>query len=189
MPPHGVEAYTQGLMDLGATLCSTRAPRCADCPLQAVCVAHAEGRPEAYPVKTRRSVRGRRTHALLWLAHGQRLWLVQRPERGVWAGLWSLPQFDSIVQLEQHAATWPGRGQALPPIEHALTHFDWSLQPLRWQLPARLGARHLDAVTASLGDGRWVGTDAALDMGVPAPLRRLLEGAAAQSPTTPLPRR
>jgi A/G-specific adenine glycosylase len=189
VPARGVEAYTQGLMDLGATLCSVRAPRCADCPLQSVCVAHAEGRPEAYPVKARRCVRGRRAHALLWLMHGTRSWLVRRPEQGVWAGLWSLPQFESMAQLEGQVDGWPGQGEPLPVIEHALTHFDWSLQPLRWRLPARLGARRADGLAAGLGEGRWVATDEALRMGLPTPLRRLLEGATAQAPTTPLPRR
>ena len=67
-------------MDLGATrLHCARQPRCEACPLAADCVARAQGRPEAYPVKTRRLRRGRRSHALLWLQQGERLWLAQRP--------------------------------------------------------------------------------------------------------------
>ena len=174
VPAKGVEHYTQGLMDLGATLCTARKPACGRCPLATLCAAHREGRPEAYPVKIRRLRRGRRAHALLWLAQGQRLWLTQRPPRGVWAGLWSLPEFDSVDLLRQRLDGWPGRGEMLAPIEHALTHFDWSLQPLRWQLPARLSARRRDALTAQLLPGRWVGPDQALQMGLPAPLRKLL---------------
>ena len=186
VPEHGVEGYTQGLMDLGATLCSVRNPACERCPLATLCVAHREGRPEAYPVKTRRLRRGIRAHALLWLAQGERLWLVQRPEQGVWAGLWSLPEFASLDELQQQLDGWPGCGETLPLIEHALTHFDWQLQPLRWQLPARLPAGRLDALTARLPPGRWVGVPQALQMGLPAPLRKLLAG---QLPTTPLPTR
>ncbi len=131
LPATGVEVYTQGLMDLGATLCSARRPRCLDCPLQALCVAHRAGAPERYPVKTRKTKRGRRSNALLWLADGHKLWLVQRPQRGVWAGLWRLPLYDALEDLRALAATWPGRGQTLAPIDHALTHFDWQLQPWR----------------------------------------------------------
>ncbi len=174
VPARGVEDYTQGLMDLGATLCSARHPACARCPLATLCVAHGEGRPEAYPVKTRRLRRGRRAHALLWLAHGDRLWLVQRPAQGVWAELWSLPEFDTLAALQQRLEGWPGRGETLPVIEHVLTHFDWTLQPLRWQLPARLSAQRLQALTAQLPPGRWVRQDQALQMGLPAPLRKLL---------------
>jgi A/G-specific adenine glycosylase len=174
MPARGVEAYTQGLMDLGATLCSARKPACERCPLVTLCVARREGRPEAYPVKTRRLKRGRRAHAWLWLVQGDRLWLVQRPEQGVWAGLWSLPEYDTPETLRQLLQGWPGDGEALPAIEHALTHFDWTLQPLRWTLPPRLAARRLAAVMQQLPAGRWVGQDQALQMGLPAPLRKLL---------------
>ena len=177
VPARGVAHYTQGLMDLGATLCSARNPACERCPLATLCVAHREGRPEAYPVKTRRLRRGARTHAWLWLAQGDRLWLVQRPDQGVWAGLWSLPEFDTPAALQRLLHDWPGRGETLPTIEHALTHFDWTLQPLRWQLPARLSAKRLAELTAQLpqpSQGRWVDLDQALQMGLPAPLRKLL---------------
>jgi A/G-specific adenine glycosylase len=174
LPARDIETYTQGLMDLGATLCTSRRPECTRCPLALQCVAHAQGRPEAYPVKARRALRGRRAHALLWLAHVDRLWLVQRPAQGVWAGLWSLPEFDSIAALRSAVDGWPGEGEALPHIAHALTHFDWHLSPIRWTLPARLGARRLAALTGSLSAGRWVTRAQALAMGLPAPLRKLL---------------
>jgi len=174
VPERGVEPYTQGLMDLGATLCSARNPACERCPLATLCVARREGKPEAYPVKTRRLKRGTRAHAWLWLAHGDRLWLVQRPQHGVWAGLWSLPEYDTLELLQQLLRDWPGQGETLPTIEHTLTHFDWTLQPLRWQLPARLTTRRLAALTQHLPPGRWVSLDQALQMGLPAPLRKLL---------------
>jgi A/G-specific adenine glycosylase len=174
VPERGVEHYTQGLMDLGATLCSVRQPACERCPLATLCVARREGRPEAYPVKTRRLKRGARAHAWLWLAQADRLWLVQRPERGVWAGLWSLPEFDTPEALQQLLQGWPGRGTTLPTIEHALTHFDWTLLPLRWQLPSHLSARRLAELMAQLPPGRWVSLEQALQMGLPAPLRKLL---------------
>jgi A/G-specific adenine glycosylase len=174
VPARGVEHYTQGLMDLGATLCTARRPACERCPLAGLCVAHAEGRPEAYPVKTRRSQRGVRAHALLWLAHGDRLWLTQRPPRGVWAGLWSLPEFDTPAALHALLRGWPGRAEALPVIQHALTHFDWTLQPLRWRLPARLSVRQRQALEAQLPPGRWLARDQAMQMALPAPVRKLL---------------
>jgi A/G-specific adenine glycosylase len=174
LPARGIERYTQGLMDLGATVCLARRPDCPRCPLAEVCVARREGAPERYPVKTRRLKRGRRAHALLWLQRGERLWLTRRPARGVWAGLWSLPEFISGEALQSHLRGWPGHGEALPVIEHALTHFDWTLQPWQWTLPARLGAARLAALESTLPAGRWVTRDEALAMGLPAPLRKLL---------------
>ena len=89
LPERGIEAYTQGLMDLGASLCSARAPQCPACPLHAVCVAAREGVPERYPVKTRKLVRGRRENLWLCLQWRGSTWLLRRPDSGIWAGLWS----------------------------------------------------------------------------------------------------
>ena len=173
LPARDVDIYTQGLMDLGATVCNARQPACLLCPLAGLCVAHAAGTPERFPVKTKRLKRGRRQHALLWLRQGQRLLLQRRPEKGVWAGLWSLPEFDSAQVLQERVASWPGQGAWLPTIQHALTHFDWSLQPLVWTLPAK--ATLPAALGETVSQGRWVSEEEALAMGLPAPIRRLLE--------------
>ena len=176
LPARDVDVYTQGLMDLGATVCSLRKPACERCPLAARCVGYAAGAPERYPVKTRRTQRGTRSNALLWLRQGPRLLLVQRPERGVWAGLWSLPEFDTPAALEAAAQTWPGHGEWLPGFQHALTHFDWTLHTLQWTLPAR-GKQPADLATnlsVGMPAGRWVSVTEALAMGLPAPVRRLL---------------
>ena len=180
LPASGIEAYTQGLMDLGATRCSTRRPACEACPLAGRCVARAEGRPEAYPVKTRKLKRGKRAHALLWLDHQDQVWLVQRPQTGVWAGLWTLPEFDTEQRLWALAGQqgWPGQGRPLPTVKHVLTHFDWALTPCLWALPGGLEAGQRQAIEASLPAGRWVAREAALTMGLPAPIRRLLEAGA-----------
>ena len=177
LPATRIEAYTQGLMDLGASLCSTRQPDCEACPLTHLCVARAQGRPEAYPVKTRKLKRSRRAHALLWLDHLDQVWLVQRPQTGVWAGLWTLPEFadaDALWALAEQAG-WPGQGRALPVVRHALTHFDWTLSPCHWALPAPLAEAQRQGLEASLPQGRWVPHAQALAMGLPAPIRRLLE--------------
>ena len=174
LPAAGIEAYTQGLMDLGATICSARQPNCQACPLQDACVAHQHDVPERYPVRTRRLKRTQRSNAMLWLSDGDRLWLVQRPAQGVWAGLWVLPLYAEIDELCALAAGWPGRGEPLAAIDHALTHFDWHLQPWRHRLPARMSAVRRAAVQAELPEGRWFSREQALRLGLPAPVRKLL---------------
>jgi len=175
LPAQDIAAYTQGLMDLGASLCSTRRPACDACPLGNLCVARAEGQPEAYPVKTRKLKRGQREHALLWLDHQDSVWLVQRPQTGVWAGLWALPEFESDQDLWDQARDWPGVGRPMPTVQHALTHFDWILRPCHWLLPDSLSTTHRRRVENSLPSGRWVIREQALSMGLPTPIRRLFD--------------
>jgi A/G-specific adenine glycosylase len=171
----GIEPYTQGLMDLGATLCRVRAPHCAACPLSVLCGARRAGVPERYPGKARRAARGQRRQAMLWLARGERIWLARRPVRGVWSGLWALPLFESVESLRQVTSTWPGTGAALAPIDHTLTHLDWRLEPWRHRLPSRLSARAGAAIESALAPGRWFTRDEALALGLPAPIRKLIE--------------
>jgi A/G-specific adenine glycosylase len=66
----------------------------------------------------------------------------------------------------------------LPAFEHVLTHFDWQLQPLRHELPARLSGERLRSIEAALPPGRWHAVDEALQLGLPAPIRRLLANTA-----------
>ena len=172
LPMRDVDVYTQGLMDLGATRCHVRRPDCNRCPVQAVCAAHAAGQPERYPVKTRKLKRTRRANALLWLNHGARVWLVQRPATGVWAGLWSLPEYPDAAALEALTAGWPGEGRWLPGCVHTLTHLDWHLQPLRWHWPARRPCHEAP------GAGAWFTPSQALAHGLPAPVRRWLSAPA-----------
>lgn len=175
LPAQDIEAYTQGLMDLGATVCRLRRPDCAACPWQSPCVARTEGRPEAYPVKTRKLKRGRRSSALLLLTQTGRIWLAQRPQTGVWAGLWCPPAFDDDAAVQALAGQAPTSPQAWPAFTHVLTHLDWELRPWHWRLPARLAAAHRARIEAALPPGRWWTLDEALALGLPAPVRRLLQ--------------
>jgi A/G-specific adenine glycosylase len=164
-------AYTQGLMDLGATVCTRRNPVCAACPLASRCAAAREGQAERYPVKTRRAAR----RALaVWLLHAVdergRVWLVPRPARGIWARLYCLPEYATRADLLS-ALPPPARAAAVcqPPIAHALTHRDLDLRVVSVRLPA-----------AALGDaggaGRWHAPEAWPALGLPAPVRRFLQG-------------
>ena len=96
------------------------------------------------------------------------------PRRGVWAGCGACPSSTRPPRSSAPTAGWPGRGEALPPFKHVLTHFDWHLQPLRWTLPATASARRRRALLARLADGRWFDVDEALALGLPAPLRKRL---------------
>ncbi len=167
LPERDIERYTQGQMDLGATLCSTRAPACESCPVATLCRARRDGTPERYPLKTRRPARTRRENWWLWLEWRGCVWLQKRPDRGVWGGLWTLPLHDDEPALDAIALALEARLEPLPAIEHALTHFDWVLHPRRAKLSRKPAA-------TLLGPGRWIERADLVAVALPAPLRRLL---------------
>jgi A/G-specific adenine glycosylase len=175
LPKTAIETYTQGLMDLGATVCLARSPRCLLCPVNDLCTAAKAGTQERYPVKSRRLVRGRRDNVWLDLRWRGQAWLVQRPATGVWAGLWSWPEFDSMAVLDVATRDWPGAGEPGVAFTHVLTHFDWRLQPVRWTFPGRSAPATVMPLLATWPTGRWFDPQAALALGLPAPLRKRLK--------------
>ncbi|MGP5177884.1 A/G-specific adenine glycosylase [Psychrobacter aquimaris] len=84
--------FAQAMMDMGATLCTSSKPACLLCPLQDDCLAHAEGRETDYPVKAKKQPKPSKFSNALLIEDidGKILWL-QRPDNGIWGGLWSLP--------------------------------------------------------------------------------------------------
>ncbi|CAN5764947.1 A/G-specific adenine glycosylase [soil metagenome] len=176
LPHQDIEPYTQGLMDLGATICLARSPSCLLCPVRSHCAAAGAGTQERYPIKTRKLKRSAREHVWLWLTWQGRVWLVQRPDKGVWAGLWSLPEFASAIAFDEASSDWPGTGDALPSFTHVLTHLDWTLHPVQWKLPARTTQAQVDQLVAAWPTGKWFEQNEALGAGLPAPLRKLLLG-------------
>ena len=159
-------AYTQGIMDLGATVCTRSAPDCPRCPVRTDCVAFAEANPGDYPVKTRKI---KRSSQSLWLlcvsTQAGEVCLQQRPAKGVWAGLYTQPLFDSAEQLlavvPKHLHTqlrWE------PAFVHVLTHKDLHLHTCYLALPKPM----------KLGEGVWCSAEQWPVMGLPAPVRQLL---------------
>ncbi len=179
-PTARVGAYTQAIMDLGATLCTRARPACTVCPMNVFCVAACEGRQGELPGRKQRRARGAREATLLIAesgANGARAVLMERrPAPGIWGGLWSPPQFESETaalewcrrELGEFELAAAGEQPAL--IEHGFTHFDLRLQPVRVRcVPGPgLGVRE--------GEERlWYSLDAPPRVGLPQPIRQLIE--------------
>ncbi len=169
-------SFTQGLMDLGATVCMQRQVQCERCPWQGPCVARAEGEPLRYPVKTRKLKRSQRESWCLWLEHDGQVWMVRRPTPGIWAGLWTLPLFTSEeALLAAHAVDL----ELQPSVKHVLTHLDWTLHLRR----ARVARRPDEAAMAQWaiepvdGPGAWTALSRLDEVAMPAPMQRWLLGA------------
>jgi A/G-specific adenine glycosylase len=164
--------YTQGMMDLGATVCLARKPLCGQCPLQSDCLAHAKGCVEEFPVRTRKLKRSNQSMWLVWAqdAHGA-VWLQRRPAPGVWAGLHCLPVFDSETELRNALPAMAHKTlQPMAAFVHVLTHKDLHIHPFYVRLAA---GRRLSAM-----EGGWVAAKDWPTLGLPAPVRKLLETSA-----------
>ena len=125
--------FAQAMMDLGATICTTRSPRCMLCPLSGDCAATALGTPEAFPVKAAKAARPVRQGRAFWIeragaAGAREVWLVSRPGKGMLGGMRALPD-------DGWSARGDGAGEA--PVElawreagvvtHTFTHFTLEL--------------------------------------------------------------
>lgn len=122
--------FAQAMMDLGAGYCSVKSPSCRLCPLAGYCAAHRQGNPEAYPLKPGKKPKPARTGIAYWIQRGEYVWLVQRPEKGMLAGMRALPDdgwsaradgTDSVAT----AIEWQYLEQR---VDHVFTHFSLELQ-------------------------------------------------------------
>lgn len=165
--------YTQAVMDLGATICSTRKPQCLICPVQSLCKGLAVGEPEKYPVKTKKLKRTVEHLSLLWAERADgAVWLERRPASGIWGGLYCLPVFESDeVLLKFLPERTRLRTQHLPRFKHVLTHKDMHLSPVI----AGFSASQKMPPTDGGEQGRWCLPDEWALLGLPAPIRKLLE--------------
>ena len=171
LPARSVEAYTQGLMDLGATVCTRGSPACGRCPIASSCAALERGRVAAYPAPRPRKTLPRRSVAMLLMIRDGEVLLEKRPPTGVWGGLWSLPEMPVEGAVAAHAAERLGceiaEPTALEPLRHTFTHFALEIRPWRCEV---LGARPRAAQPATI----WLGIEEAMQAAIPAPVKKLL---------------
>lgn len=169
LPESDVEAYTQGLMDLGATICSHRQPSCALCPLEADCVARRDGRQAELPRGAVKRALGERSSSVLLLDDGQRVLLERRPPSGIWGGLLTLPEAigESPESFAQRQGCRLLGTQALPPVRHAFTHFRLTIHALRCEVASNC---------CQVGEGgcEWLPRERVASAALPTPIRKLL---------------
>jgi len=176
-PHKRVNDYTQAIMDLGATLCTRTKPRCDACPMTKECAAFHLGTPEKFPrKKTRIKVLPERETAMLVIVNpASEVLLQQRPAKGIWGGLWSLPEVRDESEARAWCRTQLGERvtamEELESIVHTFSHFRLHIQPL---------VIRLKRAPAPLKDDRLQWCDPAQQRsakrkGMAAPVSRLLD--------------
>lgn len=174
LPSKAIEAYSQGLMDLGSGVCTRSKPRCAHCPLATRCRARKLGMQSRFPAAVPRKPLPRRdTIMLLALREGEVL-LQRRAPTGIWGGLWSLPEFASSAEALRACEARLGlrleSHRKLEALNHRFTHFLLTITPLLCRAPA--ASRH-----AAEPGMAWFSLERALQSSIPAPVRTLLSNA------------
>lgn len=183
-PTREAAAYTQAIMDLGATVCTRSAPRCAACPLASGCHAFRHGEQRLLPTaKASRPLPVRQlVFALLRNQQGEVL-LEKRPPVGIWGGLWSLPEYRRASELsdwiQAHACLVSGALVALPSIRHTFSHFHLDITPVEGVIRAKADALHDEERYL------WYASTRNPEIGLAAPVAALLHEATARAPLSP----
>ena len=171
LPGDRLADYTQAQMDFGATLCTRGRPACVICPLRDDCIARIEGRQDALPTPRPSKALPRREAVVLVLRDGDgRILLQRRAPTGVWASLWSLPQFEQASDADAWLSRRAPDTQArmwLDDVAHGFSHYHLTLKP-RLHDVDRAGRVADDDGTA------WVSAVDLDALGIPAPIRTLL---------------
>ncbi len=178
VPAGRMADYTQAQMDLGASVCSRAKPACVICPLQDTCVARREGRTAELPTpKPSKTLPEREAVALLLRDAQQRVLLQKRPDTGIWAQLWTLPQAEAGSDLQDwfdaHVDGSLEDAEELPVLQHTFSHYRLHLQIL---------SRKVRGLRVEEPTLRWVASDELPALGLPAPIRKLLDGATIRTP-------
>ncbi|WP_303290990.1 A/G-specific adenine glycosylase [Marinobacter sp. SS5-14b] len=174
-PDTRVRDYTQGIMDLGAMVCTRSKPKCESCPLNTGCQAYAHSETRLYPGSKPKKTKPEKTTWMLIIEDPDgRILLERRPPSGIWGGLWSLPELDPAYgpeELQYACETELGLTCSDPELirgfRHTFSHYHLHIQPARLPITG-------STAVADSGDQRWLHRDEALNLGLPAPIRTLL---------------
>jgi A/G-specific adenine glycosylase len=173
LPLRDVATYTQGLMDLGALICTRGKPQCTSCPVQGDCAAYQNGRVAQLPAPRPRKTLPEKHRTFMLLLNGSDILLEKRPGSGIWGGLWCPPQIEGGKEVVaayclRHFGVDVVGAEALPEFAHTFSHFKLHIAPLlvrvahkpsQMQEPGRM----------------WLDVVNALGAAIPAPVRQLLE--------------
>ncbi len=195
LPQQAIEPYTQGLMDLGATVCTRSKPRCSTCPVASSCVATLRDQIALIPASKPRAAVPERYALLLIIARADQVLLLKRPPSGIWGGLWSLPELPlSRPEFERQGCSeasmnevrrWLeqqglaiGKQHLLAGFEHRFTHFRLNLLPMRIDplslagVPTRVAEPSLTQVAEATVS--WLALRDVAAAALPKPVKSLL---------------
>lgn len=175
LPNKHIDAYTQAMMDLGATLCIRGEPLCLQCPLQKNCKARQLGIQKDLPVKKIKITIPTRNAILLILKFEDTILLEKRQMNGIWGGLWSLPQIDyqnefpDINELTHRYKLKIRPPSLLKQFRHTFSHYHLNIQPVLLEVVKK-------PTKVMEGDQQiWYNLKQPETVGLPKPVKKILE--------------
>lgn len=183
-PKQGFDNYTQAIMDLGATLCTRSKPKCENCPVQSSCLAFRQENVDKYPYKKpKKDKPTKQAWLLIRQNENGSICFHRRPQKGIWGGLWSLPEFESYQACEQYLQSQGSCLQSLiewDSFRHTFSHYHLDIHPLFLDESIVSGieekeAHHYDGLNAEVSQ-EWYSIQSLLngEVGVPAPVLKLM---------------
>lgn len=174
-PDHSPREYTQAMMDMGATLCTRSKPACGICPLQPQCKALQTGKPTQFPNSKPKKDKPVKSTLLLMICNPQGEYLLlQRPQKGIWGGLWSFPEAQDSKNANQWLATHlPGSdydSEWLGAFRHTFSHYHLDIQPVVYRLQSTPSA-----VREQDSPEHWYNPQSPSTLGLAAPVKMLLD--------------
>ena len=169
MPHDHCRDYTQAIMDMGATCCSQKNPNCLNCPLNSGCGAYQQGLVLDYPAKKIKPIRPlRQEQFLLFYTKDKEIYLEQRPEKGIWAGLWCLPSLEAdacpSTFIEKNYGQAQTTVQTLMNFNHNFTHFQLAIE-----------VKTLFMAKQANFPGRWIGAEQRPKLGLAKPISKIFD--------------
>ncbi len=172
-PVERVADYTQAMMDLGATVCTRSKPKCADCPLESHCLARITKTVSVLPTpKPPKTLPVKQLVLLLLSNNINQILLEKRPPTGIWGGLWSLPEFDSIESAQAWCLTQNRTiidTRTLATRRHTFSHYHLDYTPVLMQTD------NLINFVMEANQTVWYNAKQINTLGLPAPIKLLLQ--------------
>jgi len=169
-PVEDAIAYTQGLMDLGSSVCTRSQPKCNFCPLNTSCEALAQNKTQSLPTPKPKKPLPQKETTMLIILMGKQVLLQKRPQKGIWAGLWSLPEISSreiateAAKLQFGLETEPE--ETLQIVHHAFTHYKLAITPQPLTV--------IDTNKQTAPNAIWMPIEDAIGAAIPTPVRNIL---------------
>jgi A/G-specific adenine glycosylase len=170
-PSEDAIAYTQGLMDLGSSICTRSKPKCSHCPLNKSCQALTNNQTQSLPTPKPKKALPQKETTMLIIRMGKEILLEKRPQKGIWAGLWSLPEIgmEAIANevAQQRFSLTTEADEPLAMVNHVFTHYKLAITPQPLQVVSPPKQKEKAGYI-------WMGIEDAIDAAIPTPIRNIL---------------